>query len=68
MKRNSIGTETFVCSACEQEMSGYSKAELLLDFGWKWHDAKKSREFIMCGECEERFHERRRTLKEVATH
>lgn len=48
----------FECDACGHEVSGYSKKELLED-GWKFHDAKKKRTFVMCGDCEREYQRRR---------
>jgi len=45
------------CGSCGFEVTGYSKRDLD-ELGWKWHTGG-DRVFVMCGECEERFAERR---------
>lgn len=39
------------CDSCGQEMSGYSRRDLLNE-GWRFHEAKRKEGFLMCGECE----------------
>jgi transcription elongation factor Elf1 len=43
-----------VCDACNAERWGASKRDVLEE-GWKFHDAKRGRMFVMCGSCEQRF-------------
>ena len=43
-----------VCDACDAERWGASKRDVL-DEGWKFHDAKGGRMFVLCGGCERRF-------------
>jgi hypothetical protein len=43
-----------VCDSCDAEWWGASKRDALGE-GWKFHDAKGGRLFVMCGDCEQRF-------------
>ena len=45
------------CGRCGYEVTGYTKADLVKE-GWAWH-ADNGCEFVMCGECEEEFAQRR---------
>lgn len=54
----STTTDVFECDCCLWQVSGYSKKELL-DEGWEWHVLPRGRYFLVCGECEYRFAERR---------
>lgn len=47
-----------VCDACGAQWWGAAKRDVL-DDGWKFHDAKRGRMFVMCGDCEARFDRRR---------
>ena len=49
---------TWVCGSCDAEWWGASKRDVLED-GWKLHDAKRGRMFVMCGHCEDRYRLRR---------
>ncbi len=60
----SSATPVHVCDACDAEWWGASKRDVL-DEGWKFHDAKRGRLFVMCGECEHRFLELRRGLRRL---
>lgn len=51
-------TAVHVCDACQEEAWGYPKKELLAE-GWKWYDGKKGRSFVLCGDCEKVYAERR---------
>ena len=55
----------WTCGACDSVWWGASKRDVL-DEGWKFHDARRGRLFVMCGECEERFHLRRRLASGLA--
>lgn len=48
------GAAVHVCDSCDAEWWGASKRDAL-DHGWKFHDAKRGRLFLMCGACEQRF-------------
>ena len=43
-----------ICDGCDAEWWGASKLDVL-EAGWKFHDAKHGRFFVMCGGCERRF-------------
>lgn len=47
-----------VCDSCGHEAWGETRP-VLLEAGWKFHDAKRCRAFIMCGDCEQKFAARR---------
>ncbi|MCP9488705.1 MAG: hypothetical protein MSC31_02360 [Solirubrobacteraceae bacterium MAG38_C4-C5] len=51
-------TPVHVCDACEACWWGASKRDVL-DEGWKFHDAKRGRILVVCGDCEARFAQRR---------
>lgn len=45
----------FVCDSCDSEVTGFTKVDLIND-GWRWRPIKGRKEdFILCGECNERF-------------
>lgn len=48
----------YVCDACDASWWGANKRDVL-DDGWKFHDAKRGRMLVVCGDCERRFAERR---------
>ena len=54
-----------VCDACNAERWGASKRDVL-DDGWKFHDAKRGRLFLMCGDCERRFGGARRPVGQAS--
>lgn len=47
----------FECDSCDYEVDGYTKKELL-DEGWKWMEAKKGREFVLCSDCVRHYEKR----------
>lgn len=47
----------YQCDACDHEMSGYTKRELI-QMGWVWHAVKRG-SFVMCDVCEDRNEQRR---------
>lgn len=51
----------YECDSCGAEAWGYTKVELTQD-GWKFHE-RRTVEFVMCGECEERYAKRREMVK-----
>lgn len=54
-------TPIYVCDACDATWWGASKRDVL-DEGWKFHDAKRRRTLVVCGDCERRFAQRRDRL------
>lgn len=55
------------CDSCGQEMSGYSRRDLLSE-GWKFHEAKRKEGFLMCGDCEQRYAQiRQQRAEEIAS-
>jgi hypothetical protein len=58
--------DVHVCDGCDAEAWGASKRDVL-DEGWKFHDAKGGRMFVLCGDCERRFGDRAQRLRDVST-
>lgn len=46
------------CDACGHEVSGYSRKDLQAA-GWVWHDVTEADPFVMCGDCEHAYEQRR---------
>jgi hypothetical protein len=48
------------CHSCGHTMSGYQMGELVVEHGWRLHSVGLGRPlFVMCGECEAEYGERR---------
>lgn len=56
------------CDACGAQMAGYSTDELKRLHGWAWHPIPNGsgQHFIMCGDCEHAYEQRRRQVAELS--